>query len=381
MASFSEDLHRIPTKERTAKAVIALTLFSLGATSEQSAVDSNAVTRQLKLSLPKNVRPTNVALALRRAEPWTTCASAESGLLWHVSATGLNGLSAFGITASPAESVRRIGYDFDVAIVCALHRPELSSVFSAFGGEAAWQALPEEGHTHIYKTISVASSSGAPIRIVAGAPTYMGLTASAIIATQMLFLFKPRLIMNVGVAAGTKSKDRCFGDILVADPSVDYASGKISFAKGQESFEPDPFPLPINASLRTMIQEHKRTRSGLDDISQRWPKEKPHSELNLHIGPLGAADQVVDSKARVKAVKRNWRKLIGIEMETYAVYRASHEAPQPRPQHVCFKSVCDFAQAKKDDFQDYAAFTAASFAKFFLVSNWDQLESRVLQGR
>jgi nucleoside phosphorylase len=198
----------------------------------------------------------------------------------------------------------------------------------------------------------------------------MGLTATAILATQMLLLFRPRLIVTIGIAAGTKSAGRGYGDVLVADPSVDYASGKVSYTDGAETFHPDPFPLPIDARLRTLVQEDRRTRRGLDDISEKWGAARPATPLNIHIGPLGAADQVVDSARRIAEIQRNWRKLIGIEMETYAVYRAAHEAPYPKPLHIGFKAVCDFAAAKDDSWQDYAAHTASAYAHSFLIRNW-----------
>jgi nucleoside phosphorylase len=203
----------------------------------------------------------------------------------------------------------------------------------------------------------------------------MGLTATAILATQMILLYRPTVVIMVGIAAGTKKQGRGLGDILVADPSVDYASGKFAFVDGTEIFQPDPFPLPIDSRIRTLLQEDARIRCELDTITTGWRGAKPGTPLNVHIGPLGAADQVVDSAARVAEVQRNWRKLIGLEMETYAMYRAAHEAPRPRPLYVSFKSVCDFAADKDDSWQDYAAYTSAEYAKSFLLRHWDELSS------
>ncbi|MBX3229221.1 MAG: hypothetical protein KIT84_18635 [Labilithrix sp.] len=264
---------------------------------------------------------------------------------------------------------------FDVAIVCALHSPELHEVLNAFGGESKWQSQPDFGQTHIYKSIDVPLSGAPPLSVVAGAPTHMGLTATAIISTQMLLMFRPRLIVMVGIAAGTKASGRNYGDILVANPSVDYASGKIAVVDGVETFQPDPFPLPVDSRLHTLVQEDRRTREGLDEIAGTWGGARPRTSLNIHIGALGAADQVVDSEKRILDIKKNWRKLIGVEMETYALYRAAHEAPRPKPLYVSFKSVCDFAAAKDDAWQEYAAFTAAQYCRRFLLKNWSVLSA------
>jgi hypothetical protein len=65
--------------------------------------------------------------------------------------------------------------------------------------------------------------------------------------------------------------------------------------------------LPINVNLRTLVQEDARTRAGLDEIAAAWSESRPSTDLRVHIGALGAADQVVDSNARVLEVQRNWR--------------------------------------------------------------------------
>lgn len=99
----------------------------------------------------------------------------------------------------------------------------------------------------------------------------------------------------------------------------------------------------------------------------------PPGPNRLHLGPVGAADQVIDDESRIVEIQRNWRKLIGVEIETYGVYRACYESPDPKPRFVSFKSVCDFAAAKSDSWQQYAAFTAAEFTAEFLRGEWGAL--------
>jgi nucleoside phosphorylase len=62
-----------------------------------------------------------------------------------------------------------------------------------------------------------------------------------------------------------------------------------------------------------------------------------------------------------------------VEMETYGVYRAVHEASSPKPAVVSFKAVCDFAAEKSDSWQDFAAFMAAEFAAEFFRKEWQSL--------
>jgi nucleoside phosphorylase len=201
----------------------------------------------------------------------------------------------------------------------------------------------------------------------------MGLTAAAIATTQLVLQFRPRIVIMVGIAAGTRTADKEFGDVLVADPSVDYNSGKVVRAGGIRNILPDPYPIGLNPRLRSLLQKYRSHHPVFAAIRARWGGAIPPRPNRLHLGPLGAADQVIDDPSRVLEIQHNWRKLIGVEMETYAVYRACTESPDPKPRFVSFKSVCDFAAEKTDSWQDYAAYMAAEFALEFITAEWDAL--------
>lgn len=181
----------------------------------------------------------------------------------------------------------------------------------------------------------------------------------------------------IGIAAGTRSGNKQYGDVLVADPSVDYNSGKVAFADGVREFLPDPYPIGINARLRSVLQRYRSRRDVFERMRTEWGKPVPPEKNGLHIGPLGAADQVIDDPSRVLEIQKNWRKLIGVEMETYGVYRACHESTEPKPRFASFKSVCDFAAEKTDSWQEYAAFVAAKFAYYFITNEWHTLWPQV----
>jgi nucleoside phosphorylase len=201
----------------------------------------------------------------------------------------------------------------------------------------------------------------------------MGLTAAAIATTHLVLQFRPRLVVMIGIAAGTRRGDKRFGDVLVADPSVDYNSGKVAFADGIREFLPDPYPIGLNPRLRSVLHKYRGDHPVFTTIRNRWNGTLPAGSNRLHIGPLGAADQVIDDASRILEIQRNWRKLIGVEMETYGVYRACYESPDPKPRFVSFKAVCDFAAVKSDSWQQYAAFIAAEFTMEFLRTEWDAL--------
>jgi nucleoside phosphorylase len=64
---------------------------------------------------------------------------------------------------------------------------------------------------------------------------------------------------------------------------------------------------------------------------------------------------------------RHNRDLLGIDMETYAVYHAAFQSRRPKPTAVSLKAVCDFADPDKNDgFQPYAAFVSAQVIRNFV---------------
>jgi nucleoside phosphorylase len=260
----------------------------------------------------------------------------------------------------------------DVVIVCALHSPELEKILSTC--QAKWAEMPSKpDDPHTYHQNNLTTQRGARLCVVAAAPNQMGLAASAVLATKMILRFRPKLVAMVGIAAGAKSDSQGYGDILAAEHTFDYGAGKVSREGGRLVLRPDPKPIDIHARLKQRLKHWQSQRLCLDEISKAWPAEKPQTILQLHVGPLGSGAAVIDDREPVESVSAHWRKLIGVEMEAYAVHYACREAVEPSPAFLCLKSICDFAQEKDDRWQQYAAYTAAQFCFRFLTVEWENL--------
>jgi nucleoside phosphorylase len=314
----------------------------------------------------------NLSKKLREYEGLVEVADKGPPLKWKLTSKGLEQLRIeSGLALPSGDSGDSFG--IDIAFLCALQNPELNALIQAMGGESQWTVTGTARHTHVYRTATLHTKSWKDLKVVATISTSMGLTAAAIATTQLVMQFRPRLVAMVGIAAGTRSGGKEFGDVLVADPSVDYNSGKVELRDGVRGFLPDPYPIGLNARLRSVLQKYQANNAAFEQIRAGWKGKLPSLGNRLHLGPLGAADQVIDDETRVLEIQKNWRKLIGVEMETYGVYRACHEAPEPKPRFISFKAVCDFAAEKTDSWQDFAAFTAAEFAVRFFQSEWDAL--------
>jgi len=366
---FASFLSAVKRKERTDQYLILSALFFLDA--HKTPVTSTDIQNLLSLRLKKEV-PKNISDGLRKYQAYVECVDKGPPLLWSLTSNGVKRLRTLSGLALPETSDAQ-EFESDIGIICALEYPELSAVIKTFGGAQTWKEIGNSRYTHIYQETKLHTNTGKQLKVIATTSTSMGLTAAAIATTQLVLQFRPRIVAMIGIAAGTHSGNKQFGDVLVADPSVDYNSGKVALENGIREFLPDPYPLGLNARLRSVLQKYRGNHLLFEEIRKGWTGNVPKVANRLHLGPLGAADQVIDDASRVLEIQRNWRKLIGVEMETYGVYRACHESPEPKPRFVSFKAVCDFAAEKTDSWQDYAAFTAARFAFEFFKTEWDAL--------
>jgi nucleoside phosphorylase len=259
---------------------------------------------------------------------------------------------------------------FDVVVICALPDPELAKLRQV--GQEDWceHHADNTDPTTYYRTCWT-TKNGNKIYVIAASPNHMGLSSSASLATKMIIKFNPKLIGIVGIAAGIKRESVGFGDILATSQTVDYGSGKIEETDGTVNFRPSQSPIPIKAKLQQRLLSWDK--KSLNEIRENWPAKKPINALNMHIGPLASGAAVINSRGPVTEILQHWRKTVGLEMEAYGVHRAASDTRTPDPMFLCMKSVADFAQDKSDDWQDYAAYTAANCFHCFLVDEWERL--------
>ena len=106
------------------------------------------------------------------------------------------------LSAQRSEIEAEANYESDLAIVCALDDPELSSVRML---NWSWEATtPAKDHVNV---IRGEYDRNAKKRLVyAAAAPRMGMTASAVLATKLAFAFRPRYMAMVGIAAGIRGR-------------------------------------------------------------------------------------------------------------------------------------------------------------------------------
>lgn len=370
MQDYASIINAVKPQKQSALYKVLGALYCLGAV--DTAVTTDDVTRMILLQFGKKGVPANLSTNLTRLKKYVRRESLGRPIKWRLIPAGLEKLRRLsGLDLSTKTDP--VEYLYDVGIVCALEQPEFSAVVSATGGDTVWRAIIEPRLAHVYRECGLTTTSGKTLRVVGTTSSSMGLTAASIVTTQLVMHFRPRIVLMIGIAAGTRDGKKQFGDVLVADPSVDYMSGKVVRAEGIRDFLPDPYPIGLVPRVRSVLRKYLGSNPAFAQIRSGWHGNVPSEANRLHLGPLGAADQVVDDYLTITELQRNWRKLIGVEMETYGVYRACLEAPDPKPRFISFKSVCDFAAEKGDSWQSYAAYVAAEFAIRFVKAEWEGL--------
>ena len=226
----------------------------------------------------------------------------------------------------------------------------------------AWQDLLIEGDEQAYKEVFI-EKNGKKLRVICARQDEMGMTASAALTMKMLHNFTPEYMIMPGIAAGTgeirDSEEQIYGDVVMANSVWNFSNGKFvsphkaEIVFGEIGFKPRPTTVEISGDFLKKIEEYINSDK---------------NEFHVHCGPLASGTAVVANKTILKKqVITSFHDTEGVEMEGYGVAYAATHAFAPKPHVIIAKSICDFANERKDDrFQKFAAYTSCGFVKALL---------------
>src|SRR5665213_841935 len=183
-----------------------------------------------------------------------------------------------------ADSVRPApdgSYEYDIAIITALHKVELEAVLAL---RVDWTRKDFDGDPTVYHFGDLVGPSRR-LRAVTAAATEVGMPTASALAMKMVMKFKPRYLALVGIAAGVKGH---FGDILVASQVWDYGSGRLSTdGHSKSAFEPAPSPIPMAPFLHSRFEAFGLDASPLRRIQSNWSgTESRGGPLEAKLGPI-----------------------------------------------------------------------------------------------
>lgn len=224
-----------------------------------------------------------------------------------------------------------------------------------------WKDLELENDSGIYGIGTYKTLNGQVKRILKAKLPNMGIAAATYSTTTIINKFQPETVIMVGICGGRCGEVQ-LGDLIIADVSWDYASGKIK-DKSEGGFELLPQPHQIN--IKPMIKSFVQKNEGLiHDIYKKWNLDKHQSKSsNLKIGALASGASVISSEDFYEQIIfPQHRKFLGIDMESYGVYFAC-ENSNDQIKFISIKAVSDLANVEKDDtYHEYCSYISSMFA-------------------
>ncbi len=249
----------------------------------------------------------------------------------------------------------------DVCLCTALAEPELKACKDLLGSRI--ESLNRFGRSFDVYQIK---ADGISISCCLASATEMGVAGMSCLATQLICGLRPRICILTGICAGIKS---AIGDIVVAESSLNYETGK--YKQDQESlevvFDPEPRYLTCSPRLLEAIRVFSSECKGeVLSLPARFPGTDAPKAPSVSIGPVACGAAVIESSDFVNDLRFQNRKLEGLEMESYGFYLACRNA-FPGVEYAMIKAVCDTGRPPKEDrYQAYASYLSASFAIEFI---------------
>jgi nucleoside phosphorylase/predicted nucleotidyltransferase len=220
----------------------------------------------------------------------------------------------------------------DILVVTALPKEFLAGV-------GALGAIADGGIAHA----EVVDRKARPWSIELISINAMGSVAAALETHEGLRRTKAPDVVLLGIAAGFPGKVE-LGDIVIPDQIVYYESQKLLPFRAMKGFDWKPTSEPVRQAIVTPY---------LAGLSGARRQVRVHTDVVLACG-----EKVVASGRFRRSLSPSHRKLAAIDMESYGVACA---AERRGARTTVIKSICDYADGRKnDDYQDFAAQTAAA---------------------
>lgn len=281
-------------------------------------------------------------------------------------------------------------FQFDFGIITALYQDEFEEVEKHF----TWT----ENRTVGEKRYRIGHLNDKPEKkIVAVIPSATGMVDSAIIATQLLELFKPKYLLMSGVCGAIEGTN--IGDVVVAKSVFTFQKGKVSDLKDENGNELELFNASgdkvdydqlfdsdknkIKISIEKFEKEHDTVldfRLGdfvepeltriKDEINKSEVLNTLRKKIDIHFEPMACSTMVINKEGffedNIKVINR---KTVAVEMESYGVARACQFGNEGKTKWIIFKSVMDNTKQKTDEAKRLAAHTSGLFMKYLLYSD------------
>lgn len=279
------------------------------------------------------------------------------------------------ISSRQIAATKSIEYNYDLGIICALES-ELSVLFS-LGWDLKSERHDSDSSIFFFKT--KLNIDGKEINIICNTPDHMGTTDTTIATLKMVDYYKPKVIVMFGIAAGIKGQVS-IGDILFASTCYSHETGKYIENNGILEFWPTTSHINASSNLVSIAKELKFEKDLFKEFYDSFQGIKPPHFSTVHIGPLSSGNAVIANDKVLAGILKNERKLLGLDMEIYGLYKACYLSKNPIPSFIAFKSVSDYADVQKnDDFHAYCNYINGRLINYLIRDVF--IKNQILLGK
>ncbi len=260
------------------------------------------------------------------------------------------------------------------------------SEFVPISSRIDWVAEPQDGHVMFPGSRvlhgMVKTPSGEQRSLVFACFEEMGIAAAAVHSSNLLHVFRPKLVAMLGMCCGfrTAGRNANLNDIIVADEVACWDEGK--YVEGTEDisrFISRAKTITVREPLAKYLSSFMERRG--DALAKKLSKMPENTRLvrlsqlagysspniELKAGRIVSGLSVVSDREKVRSILERSPSAVALDMETYGVFKAAKSMPLFRPYFVAIKGVADFGFDKVDKRFDPAQKTASvlSYATFW----------------
>lgn len=280
----------------------------------------------------------------------------------------------------------------DYGIITALYGDEFESIDEYF----EWLPDTNTSDAKIRYKIGYLKTNPSK-RVVATYQVQTGMVDAAVVATNMIEIYKPKYLLMPGVCGG--AANMALGAIVVAKGVFSFQRGKISDRKDSRGnpisviYTKDGTAVNIlelydeeQVQLRISIEDFERENDliNLDPaLSSRIlaaiPKIKKEIDLlyekvgvrcTIEFEKMACSSMVINKSDYFNQnIKTIDRKTVAVEMESYGIAKACELANNGKTKFLIFKGVMDNTKDKTDAAKPNAAHMSALFLKYLLEGN------------
>ncbi|TDP00332.1 hypothetical protein [Flavobacterium sp. 245] len=243
-------------------------------------------------------------------------------------------------------------HDVDYVIITALEQDEMTKVLPLI---QTLQTIENSKHL-----IELGYFKSKPDKkVIYASQINSGMVDAAILATELICLYKPKFLIMTGVMGG-KPDDTRIGDVIISKKVFTIDKGKLT----EDEFKREIESVSTESSYTVKID---RIKSKIIDFIKE-KDEIYNTQVNIHCEPVACVRSVIDREGFFESdVLTVDRKTIGLEMEGYGIARACEIVNDGKTIPLIIKSVMDNTQKKTDGAKKLAAWTSAKVLEYIIM--------------